>query len=1248
MDKNFTENNVDFDAGINKLLTEKNFDKEKIADSIVLIKRYVKLVEDKWLIDGLKIDSVIGSLITSLDLSLKSSSETIDKNISKIKILNQSLDVKKQAIIKSVFDTKKLTLDFNHENEFNLPGAISRFDTAQVNLKNIKLQSLTYKNDTDALNEKITNTKGVIKISFDKFLKDNNLSDFDSNIQKMLDERLNQKTGIETSLSLIKNFTTKVEQNWVVDGVPIAVFLDSQIMSLKINLSSETEKLKQDLMEIESLKQSLADTLKSKHQYSIEIVNLNLEYKQENDVNLPPAILLFKKARAELINIESKTETYKNDTDVLNEKVTIVKKKFQTDFNFEYSNITSFTGISDMKNEIHRIEEAYNSITSEISNLQTTINEWQKKYDDKKNILQTASSLSINLNNQISEVETNIQSTDTEALALKSDLSDLVLKRANIFKMNKELSSELGLVSDILKVLTDQNITLKKNLKNSRVEETFLQKQINFIKSINNTTESSSLGLLKGILPQEFQSTLDLKIKNSQWLEEITIQKNLMDYNSIQLESLLQTEIELLNSIRITKATKGKANDERTKEIVLIRNEIQDLDTEFKKLQEVKEETIYKSKHAVYQLDIIKTENLELDANISASERAIILSSSSNKDLQNDLSVSQQKVKVLDDLKAKLSVDVNSLNTTFNLDTDRNAELETKKITLNKEILSLNFTLYENQILVSNLKGKKTNTELDISNIKTRIESLKLAVDESNKNFNHYESVVSALISIEKDNSFNINANKLLIVDLESKNLALLELLNESKEENKNVQLQIIQLKADTMNLAISKNEQYKQIKSNIETQEKLENQIAVNKENSKGLEQKIENLMLNNLNLKELINTKNLTIKIGTADTDKITKDLEQKNVEIGTLNYKLVELGIQTKNANDTKKKIDSDFEKFKVELKDYKLRNENITGFLEDAKSNLKQKEIDYANLVEHSKIGNKKFKIDISFLRKRIKKSTVKSALEIRKKNNLNTIQLNKIILLKRDKRTLNGKLDMCYSDVITCQNNLELQQKTTKEFNKLMDTSNTYQKKIGVLFMKSVESNLKLTNFIKSHNYPPDTDFLNISNDLSPNYNVNDFLTTNKIQDLNITLAKSFFNNIYNTLVKRWEKTSPLDPSSAKGGSSSLADTRSLSPLAEEADARSLSLVDPRNQGPRPLANPREGPREEDSEVLKVKRDRVYKIIDPDKKKRIQVYNVYSNKIKKIALNFDDFNKLWDSGNIETNENDKMDIEYSIL
>jgi hypothetical protein len=939
--------------------------------------------------------------------------------------------------------------------------------------------------------------------------------------------------------------------------------------------------------------------------------------------------------------------------------------------------------------KFEKLQLNLNMITKDITHVENNLSGYQKSNDTEKSKLDL-------LEIELISSKKRVSNTENEININTNKLNSLFFEYEKLKNFSEKISNIVS-----LNAVHDLERYVSPFASNTDVINLLNQK----IKYIKQKTDYEKLLM---DLDKDVSKTKHLSVVNLNLLTFRVAEKNLLISDNTNFKKNIESNTKEEENLRL---------DNKTQKIYLER--VNDRIKELNKTKNSEEKELNTS------LEKLKT--LELEVKVIGDKQSNSLISYDNLNLM--ASNLQIEIKKLETDTKNLKSDINTYKELISTTSEKKIDLEAE----NSAFLVVYQEVYAD---IDAFKTKNDELKIEIEVATKKKEEFKINAEKSLKIANEILKE-SSLIT---DKLVTINR---LTSQFEESKKSFQDSVDVAEKKNANLTINIKTQQTQIDALQLENQTKYNEIKN---SQKNLKNQIALNnsleiqndflkKTNAETVEaglksdQKINELVLNRQVLEGFSRQNNTSIKFITTTNEGLNDQIQDQITQISILRVseKILKTAIEASKQAELELKLD--IEKFKMELSDYKIKNNTIVKALDIANAELSKKKSEYGNFEKDLTDSKIKLEFDIKGLRlliedagkdyKDLEETQIQAILKSKKeflqvknslenlnhenvtlKNDLqacyktNTDQILLLESLSIDIKNSNSenktKLDDQILKALELQNkNLKIQKeyeinlKTNKDIFsstniKLNDSNNSLTKlmkdytesqnkltacykanndqllllkslenalknsKTGAqvksrIYMKSVTSNIKLVNFIKNRNL---TNLEDIRSELSGVESLWSLENIASSDELNQSVLSSFMSQILKTFDSI--STSTRNPTCGYAASTCSGDAIGPSLWSTSSGAKG-GLGSAKGKGGL-------GPTDEGS-ILKVKRDRVYRIIDSNKQRKIQVYNVYSNELKRIPLQAKEFDELWNplaSSALNDYFDDKMDIEYSIL
>lgn len=910
--QSLTENNVSLQGNIEKLHEENNE---------LLIK--VKSFEES------NYDMVIKKLATEIDEQKKKSSSY------EMIIQNQQQD--NELKVKEIIDLKN-----NLDKTVTQSESLQELNTSLIeNLKTNKAETKQIETNYEQLLDNLRKDNENISTKYHKLTESNDL------LLKRID-----------SLTDCSDTERKVHEDFVRDLQQKAANASSEVVSLTELTKTLKEKLeasKRDKVEEDRKMKNLKEENNIFSNKSLELKkeneNLLLKYSaiQEHNNSLQERLKLAEESITSqhciLSELQSKLEGKEGQIYLLQDQC--------DKLSIEATNLKE---LNDSFNQnLKESEDRTKFLESSLFELQNTIKE-------KEVELKMFSTLNTEISVQSSRFE-EMNNSLLEKLQLKEENRTALLKTSKDLQNEIEMkSNEISLLKDEVEKLTEQSRGLQ-NLNNSLIEK---------LKAYNKVTEDSKTVSDKRL--SDLQSDVEKKGQNIQVLSSELERASANATNLQKMNDSLQDEL-----LKISHT----ANVEKSQLVADLENlqrKLNEKTTENEKLL-MKVENLSVQSHSFHDFDNSLTEKLKLaEEDKAKSEKSI-------KDLQNEIDKKASALLQSDKDREKLSAQseglqelnrsilekLNSSNNTiaelknsFNQNqTEQQNELDeklkqikslsTEKERMNSELRQVQ---EENNLLKNRIEVSRGNKREYNTNIEKLHKEIQLEKDENHKKSEEIEKLSSQSSSLKELNSTLIEKLKITEKNLndykKDYEQTILNLQKESNQKTTQVDELYDQIKeiSQRSSILVRENEslqhmsqnEYQRLKSETDDSQIKINQLheEINGKSAeiKELGNRINDLLTESSNLKELNTTLLNKVKEGDTKCEELEKQKENLTKEI---------------------KKIELDNKKLNGKLKASKFSSKKTGERLEQTTRDLAEKhknlQIEQEKLLEEISLSKK---------------------------------------------------------------------------------------------------------------------------------------------------------------------------------------------------------------------------------------------------------------------------------------------------
>jgi len=705
---------------------------------------------------------------------------------------------------------------------------------------------------------------------------------------------------------------------------------------------------------------------------------------------------------------------YKKALNLLKEKEE--KEKKEKEYNIENSSLKE-----KYKQEINRYKNLLeNKNNSNLSSQERDIKykELEKKFKEQQQIIN------------------DFKKNEEKLKKIIADLEDKINQNYSLLKQ-KEFENNKNI--NTINSLNEEKMNLEQSCESKENELNNIKKEINNSKKENEKIYNNNF---------EFEKQKKMLEKN---INEINIKYNDIKNKYEDLQNKFQEltkENEYYKEYKKNFEKQKTRNEDLNQQIsqnqeILMRNK-----EKINKLKKENNELLNKN-NALLEID---KQNLELKQNIEKQNSQIL-------EIQKDIDIKETNINILNDELERIKQENENLNKNLTKNTN-----EINSLKLINEQLNQNYE--EGKIKIGNLeKEKEKLTQLDKKNedkIKELSEAMKIYQERESQNKineesikNNYNQQITELKEkieklkleldeshnqlMEKEKKFQDLNNKLLEKENNKNNLQIQnELIEKLQNESIIYQNEIANLKSD--------NEQKeKNIQKKIEECKEISKQLEQERNNNKELKNEYDK-KLKELNTKIELNKKTENIKKISENnllnkikeykmkTSILEKEIETKNKEI-----------INNQNINKDKEKLVKNLKTTIIDLKkeiEGKKNTEQIDGNslnelkeeiekLKNDNHDLEEKKSDDERLINDLKAQNGEYEQKIFELNTIINNIKAEST---KKDNQLK--QLNSIMLNDKNKSEIiaqnQNKISILEQEIMQLKSFMDISRKTTKE------------------------------------------------------------------------------------------------------------------------------------------------------------------------------------------------------------------------
>ncbi|MFX1568141.1 MAG: AAA family ATPase [Promethearchaeota archaeon] len=909
---------------IQKTITDKEKEREAIAENITQIKTQISSSQTTLNLDKKSIDKITKEIETLENLQMKleedqtfdSLIEIVSKDISENE---ENIEEAKKEIEKRQQNQAELDLKIknNEDEKAQFQAEISKIqqnissNNAQIKVLrgNIKkneekkekleteLQRL--KKDAESIDEAIEATKKAeseirnrindlnIKIS-----KENqNQKDLENKIASIQGDKNNLNSKLSNFQATLSSISTEIKMN------------QTSIQDLDKKKTNIEEKIK-ELSKGQDTEKAVKELLSENENINKELGDLKAKLKQENSVyrknEQDLELVKMKKysCESEINDNNAKIDNINTELKILAKELTkLEREKNNLDLQVDahdknLQDISSSTEkfINKKDNVERRLEELAQEKENLTKKIETSEEEYEKNTKDITGILQILNMLTQNINISVESIKSNIQQSNAEAIELSAeDFKKFILDIIDIMKTIEDIGEDSEQAAEMTDMLKSIMQTLKlftdnaDDTINQLIEKVKESADVE-VQSSTSTFDSFVQDLME-ILENVYLSLRKLTMSKSQelykQLEEIsdTINSQTEDFNKIE-KQLTENNIQEKHLSENLAAYKKRLNeiDKRTSEIT---ERIKKGEDEIKERNET-----------------IKTRQSEANELNSEVEQLSTLKDTYWDKLTKIQDNIDQKQKESDNLKEKLQ-ELHGIQNLFEaiIEIDDNKEKlnntieEKKNLIINTEENIKNIQEEQNSLQknIDELVLQKENFWEITGNLRKQIDDENKALEDTMDRLRALENVMRIINSIEdikKENSeaknnvetclkdiegFNTQVEKIQ-VNVDQKQEIIDKLRNEKKEELESQKA--AQKKLNKLNKDLQKSQgKLNELNKNKEREQKI---IGLHQE-IKEIEQQIESITNELTSFKETLESENEKKNEKQKEIDKFVQEKDE-----------------------------------------------------------------------------------------------------------------------------------------------------------------------------------------------------------------------------------------------------------------------------------------------------------------------------------------------------------------------------------
>ncbi|KAJ1548219.1 Kinesin-like protein kif21b [Nowakowskiella sp. JEL0078] len=500
------------------------------------------------------------------------------------------------------------------------------------------------------------------------------------------------------------------------------------------------------------------------------------------------------------------------------------------------------------------------------------------------------------------------ESTDYEKAKFKRDLK-LANNRVRSFqKLSLESESTKSKLTDLQNRFSELEEAYDRNLRLQKDAQTQINEMNKIIEDLRKTQSLHSK--LYEDLTEEKRLLLaiqkDLEANLVFAREEITLLKSTLnlaqnEFKTIEFDSQIENLEKSLQLSEISVATSNKLVNELQNSLNLIRSHTELKETEIQNLLT----RLVKAESDINLLQERLDQFHTLEVKLSSTLVELQDSNEKLSATQQLLELQSAKIDASNHRIEEGDAKISTLVTRINIADSKNHELESKKDSLEKELLSLNDIVAELQQTAQESKREISNAIIDQNSkseenakLKSQIDFISGKLQDSERSLQEADFSVSELLQNLKDahssievlevNSKNLKENEFIlqnrIVDLKSQISELVSRESSIRETN---DLEILQIKSE-LKIVIEEREVLKQelnylMENSTDLQQKFfDLQMSLTK--MEGIRTELNFALQNNENHKEITNTLKLALDNKTAELEE---SLKRINFLESKLNY-------------------------------------------------------------------------------------------------------------------------------------------------------------------------------------------------------------------------------------------------------------------------------------------------------------------------------------------------------------------------
>ena len=746
--------------------------------------------------------------------------------------------------VKKCFQEKRLLLNINNLNTTS--------NNNIYNMNNTNINNTILNTNTCSQNELLTNNNTTCNNNSNK--SNNSIFNIDERILLKINKiRLKYEKKLNKDTIEIKSL---LEKNDKLEGLVFKLkeTLDKannmfpDFLEQIINSKSEKERESSRTYDIGYLKEEnnklKNENNKIKNEFNKKIELILKEIKNRQIKNDESSITKLKQLNNELNGKNSEIENKLNQIKVLNKEIETIKTKEKNNEqlikDLKTENETLIVENNDLKNKIKEKEEEYNQLSKSKQEIIDNLNNAKNNYENEINNLKEKTDKEFNIKN-IENKKLNEIINDQEKVI--NELKDIIHK-------NNDKIIEYSQKNCKLKEELDKSNFINKS-KSDQINKELEELSQNYIKKVETFNEMKKYNeILKTNIIEELNNIK----RNSENKIISQIQEEFNQINE-QINKLLISE----NNKEIMEEISSKLSELNTPEKINISNMVQ-INKEFIKIKE--------------RLKIIESYKTKIEEKISN-----LINNNQNISNTNFTTISKKR-------KEEESLTGNDIKI-FNEENIISIDEKDEKSNLNlsfedRVVKKINFTdaEKENELEDNNINNNKNNNiMINYENLKKELEVKEGIIRQLHQEIKKLKN--NELIehkSLVDDEEFNelVDENE----ELKKLNKELMERLVEATSSTNNIQNKNL-IDYNKEKKISEKNDEIKSLRERMEevyrelNEYRLKNSELINeiknmkennfneKEETKKLLNKLENIEIENTNLKKLLKLNNIDIKL-------------------------------------------------------------------------------------------------------------------------------------------------------------------------------------------------------------------------------------------------------------------------------------------------------------------------------------------------------------------------------------------------